>query len=126
MVQAALPSRPDRRPLGVLLVEAERVTPEQLAEALAVQHLEDERVGEALVRLHHCTEQEVCAALGRQFGLPILKSLAESDIDDELVEQVPIGFARANMCLPWKVDREMDEVHVISADPLYSTVFKNA
>ena len=83
-----------------------------------MQHLEDERIGESLVRLHHCTEKQVCEALGRQFGLPTFVSLAEKDVDDELVEQVPIGFARANVCLPWKFDRDMDEIHVVTADPL--------
>ena len=48
-----------------------------------MQHLEDERIGESLVRLHHCTEKEVCEALGRQFGLPTFVSLAEKDVDDE-------------------------------------------
>ena len=118
VARPAVPARPDPRPLGELLMERDLVTAEQLSEALAVQHLEDERIGESLVRLHHCTEKEVCEALGRQFGLPTFVSLAEKDVDDELVEQVPIGFARANVCLPWKLDRDMDEIHVVTADPL--------
>ncbi len=114
----ALPQRPDGRQLGEILLDTTSMTAEQLAEALAVQHLEDERVGETLVRLHHCTEREVCDALGRQFGLPTIAIVAESDIDDELVEELPIGFARSNVCMPWKLDRDLDEIHVLSADPL--------
>lgn len=114
----ALSQRPDGRQLGEILLELTSVTAEQLAEALAVQHLEDERVGETLVRLHHCTEREVCDALGRQFGLPTIATVAESDIDDALVEELPIGFARSNVCMPWKLDRDLDEIHVLSADPL--------
>ncbi|MGB1699797.1 MAG: GspE/PulE family protein, partial [Nannocystaceae bacterium] len=114
----SLPKRPDGRQLGEILLEMGSVTPEQIAEALAVQHLEQDRIGEALVRLHHCTEKEVCDALGRQFGLPTMATIAEADIDDELVEELPIGFARSNVCLPWKLDRDLDEIHVLSADPL--------
>ena len=90
VARPAVPARPDPRPLGELLMERDLVTAEQLSEALAVQHLEDERIGESLVRLHHCTEKEVCEALGRQFGLPTFVSLAEKDVDDTVGEAFEI------------------------------------
>ncbi len=110
--------RPDQRPVGELLLEMGAIGPDHLQEALSVQHLEDERVGESLVRLRHCSEWDVCQALARQFGLEPRETLAEKDVEDALIEELPINFARSNACLPWKLDREMDELHVVAADPL--------
>ncbi len=94
------------------------MSPEQLSEALAAQHLEDERVGVTLVRLEYCSEQAIASALARQFGLNVVEKVAESDIQDELVEQLPIGYARGNLVLPWHLDPEEDLLVVLAADPL--------
>ncbi|TPV93382.1 MAG: type II secretion system protein GspE [Myxococcales bacterium FL481] len=107
-----------RRLLGDILVEAGVIAPEQLAEALASQHLEQSRVGEALVSLKYCEEIDVCRALGDQFALPVVEEVAVDDVQDELVEQLPIGYARTNAVLPWKLDRERGELDVLAADPL--------
>ena len=72
--------RPDPRPIGEILVEAGFVNPEQLAEALSAQHLEDERVGETLVRLKYASGWQVCQALGRQFGMPCLERMKHDDV----------------------------------------------
>jgi general secretion pathway protein E len=109
--------RPDSRPLGELLIELGHVSPAALAEALSVQHLEAERVGETLVRLKHCGDWQVCQALARQFGLPALESLPAAEIDDELAERLPIGYARGNMVLPRRLDREAGVLQVLASDP---------
>jgi general secretion pathway protein E len=109
--------RPDPRPVGEILVEAGAVTPEQLAEALSAQHLEDERVGETLVRLKHATGWQVCQALAQQFGMPCLQSMKHDDVEDELVESLSIGYARDNMLIPIRHDKEMGTLHVLAADP---------
>ena len=108
----------ERRQIGELLLEQGVISPEQLSEALAAQHLEDQRVGETLVRLDHCTEADVTQALARQFGLPVNTELDEEEIQDELVMQLPIGYARGNLVLPWRLDRDNDLLHVLAADPL--------
>ncbi len=108
----------ERRPIGELLLEANAVTPEQLAEALSAQHLERERVGETLVRLQHCTDWDICVALGKQFGLPVREHVGDDQIQDALVEALPIGYARNNMVLPWRLDRGEDLLEVLAADPL--------
>ncbi|MCR9160931.1 MAG: GspE/PulE family protein [Nannocystaceae bacterium] len=109
--------RPDPRPVGEILVEAGFVTPEQLAEALSAQHLEDERVGETLVRLKHASGWQVCQALARQFGMPCVEKMKHDDVEDELVESLSIGYARDNMLIPIKHDKEMAVLHVLAADP---------
>ena len=108
---------PDSRPLGEILIERGFATADGLAEALSVQHLEDERVGETLVRLKHCTDWQICQALAQQFGLPCLESLPAAEVEDELVEQLPIGYARSNMCLPRRLDAEQSILEVLASDP---------
>jgi general secretion pathway protein E len=110
--------RPDRRLLGEILMEAGACASSQLDEALAAQHLENERVGETLVRLKHCTEWDVCQALGRQFALPVREQVDDKEVHDALVERLPIGYARANLVLPWQLDTDAGELRVLAADPL--------
>lgn len=113
----AVGRRPDRRLIGELLLEAGACTPEGLAEALSAQHLEDERVGETLVRLKHCDEWAVTQALAQQFGLPACERVSPDQIDDELVERLSIGFARSNGVMPQKLDEEAGVLHVFASDP---------
>lgn len=107
----------DVRRIGEILVDAGCVTAIQLEEALAVQAVEGERIGAALVRLRHCSDWDVCQALARQFGLGSVEKVAETDIQDELVEELPIQFARENECLPWKLDTDIGLLTVLIADP---------
>ena len=86
--------RPDARLIGEILLEMGAVSPEGLAEALSAQHLENERVGETLVRLKQATDWDVTQALAKQFGLPCQDSAVTDQIDDALVERLPIGYAR--------------------------------
>ena len=111
-------ARPQARLLGEILIEMGAVTAEMVAEALAVQHLEDERIGQSLVRLKHCTEWQVCQALSTQFGLANREKVDTKEIDDELVERLSISYARANMVIPAKLDEELGILYVYAADPL--------
>ncbi len=113
----AVGRRPDARPIGEILLEMGACTPEALAEGLGAQHLEDERVGETLVRLRHCSEWDVCQALARQVALPCLERAGVESVDDELVERLPMGFARSNSVLPYKLDRAEGTLLVFSGDP---------
>ena len=110
--------RPLSRPIGELLIEMGALTAEGLAEGLAAQHLENEKIGETLVRLKHCSEWDLARGLARQFGLPARETIDIGEVQDELVEQLPIQYARANLALPYRLDREAGELHVFAADPL--------
>jgi general secretion pathway protein E len=110
--------RPRGRPIGELLIEMGVVGAEGLAEGLAAQHLEGERIGETLVRLKHCSEWDVCRALAQQFGLSARENIEIGDVQDELVERLPIQYARAATALPWKHDQQFGLLQVFAADPL--------
>ncbi|HEY8377548.1 MAG TPA: ATPase, T2SS/T4P/T4SS family, partial [Nannocystis sp.] len=115
---APLGVRPIARPLGEILIEMGALTAEALAEGLQAQHLENERIGETLVRLKHCTEWDLTRGLARQFGLPAVENVDIGDVQDELVERLPIQYARANLVLPYRLDRERGVLGVYAADPL--------
>ncbi|MBK7830453.1 MAG: Flp pilus assembly complex ATPase component TadA [Nannocystis sp.] len=115
---AAVGVRPQARPLGELLIAMRALNAEALAEGLAAQHLEGERIGETLVRLKHCSEWDVCRALAQQFGLPARESIELSEIEDELVERLPIQYARGSTVLPWQLDRQFGVIRALAADPL--------
>ncbi|MCB9567196.1 MAG: Flp pilus assembly complex ATPase component TadA [Myxococcales bacterium] len=110
--------RPDPRPLGEIMIEAGSIGPDGLKEALAVQHLENERLGEALVRLKHCSEWDVCQALAAQFGLPSRELIEIGEVEDELIERLSIQYARTNSVVPWRLDSDAEELHVFAGDPL--------
>ena len=110
--------RPDTRPLGEIMIENGAIGPDALKEALAVQHLEDERLGETLVRLKHCSEWEVCKALAAQFALPCRENMDIAQVDDELIERLSIRYARSNSVLPWRLDPEEELLEVFAGDPL--------
>jgi general secretion pathway protein E len=120
-VTPALPPvglRPRGRPIGELLIEMGVVQVEALAEGLAAQHLEGERIGETLVRLKHCSEWDVCRALAQQFGLAARENIEIGEVQDELVERLPIQYARAATVLPWRLERQLGLLQVFAADPL--------
>ena len=117
-VLAPVGLRPRSQPLGEILIEMGVVQAEGLAEGLAAQHLEGERIGETLVRLKHCSEWDVCRALAQQFGLPARESVEMPEIEDVLVERLPIQYARAATVLPWKYEPQIGSLMVFAADPL--------
>ena len=72
-------------------------------------------LAETLVRLGHCQEHDVTRALARQFGLPLRLDLEDDAIQDKLIEQLPIGYARGNLVLPWRLDRRQGKTSGRSA-----------
>ncbi|MBK8264483.1 MAG: type II secretion system ATPase GspE [Nannocystis sp.] len=116
--QGATSGRPDPRKLGEILIEIGAIGPESLAEALSVQHLEGERLGDALVRLKHCSEWSVVQGLARQFGLPARETIDIAEVQDELIERLSIQYARGNLVLPWRLDPELELLDVFAGDPL--------
>ncbi|MGI8686286.1 MAG: GspE/PulE family protein [Acidimicrobiales bacterium] len=92
--------------LGDLLIGENRVSEEQLQEALAEQRRTGERLGRLLVASGRITEAQLLGVLGRHLGL-------ESIDLDELVPDVGASrllresFARRHMALPigWDGDR---------------------
>ena len=112
------------RPLGEILKATSGLTEERLQEALAAQVEKGGRLGEVLVGLKICTEDEVARALGLQLDIPYLARIFPDEVDAELVQKVPINFAKQARIIPLRM--EGDSVALAVADPLDTTVLDHA
>ncbi|MFQ5580642.1 MAG: type II secretion system ATPase GspE [Nitrospiria bacterium] len=106
-----------KRPLiGRILVEKGFVTPAQLEEGLRAQKVQEGKIGEILVRLKFLNEEAVLEALSYQWQIPYIRTVPVSGIDPELIEKVPISFAKRHEFLPF--NREGNVVQVATSKPL--------
>ena len=56
--------------IGEFLINDNRITNEQLENALEVQKKEPGKLGSILIRLGYVTEEDITQALSKQFGYP--------------------------------------------------------
>jgi general secretion pathway protein E len=102
--------------LASLLLRAGKVTPEQLEAARARQAETGRRLADVLVEQGALGEDEMLTELGHQLGLPVLPDVGADAVDEALVEQVPITFAKTHGLLP--LARTADgAVRVAISDP---------
>ena len=103
--------------IGELLVQ-EGLDPEKLEQALELQRHEGGLIGEVLVRMKAVTESVLAKALAIQHEVPWLETLPKADeINIELLENLPITFAKKHAVLPYAID-SAGRVMVLIADPL--------
>ena len=103
--------------LGDILVRSTRLEPEQLAQARILQAENHARLGEILVGQGWLNSDEVLTGLAEQLDLPIRKELSADDVDEKLIEQVPIGFAKQHGVLPIRLTED-GSVVVVASDAL--------
>ena len=109
--------QPSRADLGSLLLQITSLTQEQLDEARREHAARGVRIADHLVERGHVSADQVMQALGMQLGLPIRAQISANDVDETLVERVPITFAKEHRCLPLR--REGDgSIRVAVTDPL--------
>jgi general secretion pathway protein E len=104
------------RPLGQILIHSMGLTQEKLDEGLAAQAEKGGRLGEVLVGLKACSEEDVVRALAAQLDLEYVASISADDVEPELIARMPINFAKQNKVLPLKI--ESDQVVLVVSDPL--------
>ena len=101
--------------LGEMLLEAGKITPEQLNFALKLQkQTKDKRLGDVLKELGYVDEHALISVLENQLGIPFV-SLSQIKIDAEMANYVPINVARRHTLIPVKI--ENDILHVAMEDP---------
>jgi general secretion pathway protein E len=109
--------RLEGRPFGEIAVAMNLVTPETLEHALQAQAEEpDERIGQLLLKGSHLTPLDVAKVLSVQLDMPFLEKIDIDKIPDELVQTVPIGFAKQHAVLP--LQEVGDSILVAIDDPL--------
>ncbi len=99
-----------------ILLGSTRLTADQLEDALQRRAETGERLSDVLVSLGHLNEDEVLEALGQQLGLPVRAAIEPDAIESELLEKIPIGFAKAHTLLPLAIAGD-GSVVVAVADP---------
>jgi general secretion pathway protein E len=103
--------------LGEILVANLGVAPDAIERALAKQRDEGGLIGEVLLRLKLIDEDQLAQALSLQSEMPYLRDLPRSeDIPVELIDKLPINFARQRLVLPLGRDAG-GRVMVAIADP---------
>jgi general secretion pathway protein E len=105
------------RPIGEILIALGLTGPDEINEALEAQREQvNERLGEILVGLNRVTAEQVARALSFQLEMPFVERIEIDQIPDELVQSVPINFAKAHTILP--LSRIGDSIVAAIADPV--------
>ena len=112
-----VPVRPVTPLLGEILTSQCKVAPAAIERALAKQRDEGGLLGEVLLRLKLIDEDQLALALSWQSEMPYLRDLpGAEDIPVELIDKLPINFARQRLVLPLGRD-PANRVLVAVADP---------
>jgi general secretion pathway protein E len=103
--------------LGSILLRNTDLSEEQIEAARAVLAEKGGRLTDHLVEAGFVSAEEVLEALSVQLGIPVRPQIESQVVDETLVENVPIGFAKNHCLLP--IQRDPDgAVRVVVADPL--------
>jgi type IV pilus assembly protein PilB len=105
----------EHKRLGDLLIEANAITPQDLADAIAEQRKTGELLGATLVRLGVVSEEVLIKNLQRQLGLPLV-DLAGTVVDEQAVALIKEDLARKYVAIPIEIDKRT--LIVAMADPL--------
>ncbi len=99
-----------------ILLRETPLTEEQLSEALEIQKEKSGKLKEILLRLNYLKEEDFLKVLSKWLGIPYLAELSSLEIAPELIDKVPINFAKKYEVLPLSEDGE--GVTVATSDPL--------
>ena len=115
-MSAPNPADPARLGLREILLRTTGLSLEQLDEAVRRQDESGGRLMDVLVELGFVSEDEILDACAKQLALPVRTAIRPEEVDEQLVERVPITFAKAHGLLPVSRD-ERGAVHVLVSDP---------
>src|SRR5512139_3300472 len=117
MARGPMPPGPITPRIGEILVSRCGVAQDSIERALGKQRDEGGLLVEILVRMKLIDEDQLAIALALQSELPYLKDLPKAeDIPVELIDKLPINFARQRLVLPIGRDPS-GRVMVAIADP---------
>jgi general secretion pathway protein E len=111
-------SGPQNESLGEILMRQAGLSIDALSRAMTVVRDEGGELGDVLLRMEAVDEGQLCRALSVQYEMPYAAVLPSAeDIAEDLIENLPIGFAKQHKVLPIGRD-EGGRVQVAMADPL--------
>lgn len=106
----------EARFVGEILVRQGALTPEKLEEVLQLSREKNAELTDLLVATNALDEEGIVRALAAEAGIEVMTTLEPERIPPELVDRVPITFARQHRVLP--LDENDGIVRVAVADPL--------
>lgn len=108
-----------KKKFGELLLERGLITPEQLADGLALQRRRGMRLGAALLARGHITESQLIQTLGTALNLRVVEIHA-TRVSPEAIKMVGDRFARTHELFPFDVRKERGRtvLSVAMSDPL--------
>ncbi|MCP4248420.1 MAG: type II secretion system protein GspE, partial [bacterium] len=74
--------------IGDLLVQADKITPDQLEQALAAQQGEGGRLGTQLVKLGYIADEDLVEFLSQRYGVPAI-NLGDVEVDESIIKIIP-------------------------------------
>ena len=109
--------RLEGRPFGEIAVALRLIAIEDVTDALTAQAADPEqRIGELLIEAKKLTAEQVVRILSLQLDIPHVDRVDIDQIPDDLVQRIPISFAKQHTILP--LSRVGDTVMVAIDDPL--------
>jgi len=108
--------------LGRVLIEKKIISEEQLNKALKVQAKDKELLGQVLVKLGYCLEEDVARAIAEINKLPCIE-LEEVDIDSKVIQYVPANLAFRYNIIPVKIEENI--LYLACPRPLSPQVISN-
>jgi len=110
------------RPIGRILIKLESTTRDQVHEALEIQKEKGGPIGRILVDLGYVDELTLTLGLGFQAGMEYV-DLAQTDIADDVIKQVPAQMAKAYKIVPLDFDESAKHLTIAlcSADNFRAT-----
>jgi general secretion pathway protein E len=106
------------RPLGEILQHDFTIPRQRIEAALAEQEQSGDRLGQILIKMKVLDNVVLAKALATQFELSYLETIAEESAADDLLDLIPIGFAKEYRIYP--LARQNGRLQVAVADPLDS------
>jgi len=110
---------PSDNTISNILLGISSVTPEQLQDAIEQTGADPSQIivlGEYLIKKKSITQEELLHALSLQTGIPITDQLSDTDIDPDLLKDIPISFAKKHHMVPFL--RRGNSIYVAIFNPL--------
>lgn len=104
--------------ISEILLRTTRLSAEQLETARLSHQESHRRLTDVLVEEGLVSPDELLRAMGEQLRLDIVQDLSPDEVDEALIQRVPIGFAKQHCILPLSFDEELQLVRIVAADPL--------
>jgi type IV pilus assembly protein PilB len=104
-----------RKRLGDILVEANKLSKNDLLMAISEQKKYGEKLGKVIIKLGFLSAKEILNTVSQQLHIPIV-SLDNMEIPEELLKLLPQELVKNHMVLP--IERRFNVLRLAMVDPL--------